>query len=137
MEKETTSPDHEIDTKVYFKQHFPDKLQPTELDVYLANGWFRSQNRVYTCTHIKYDVFWKVDRVWWLRFPINEIGWHKSHDKIKSRNNSFHVKVQTLESITDEMEGLFLKYRSSLSFIIDKTIVELLWKDLNTPRITD
>jgi len=55
-------------------------------------------------------------RVWWMRFSINRILQHSSHQKLKKRNNGFRVVMGPHQTIGAAEEKLYRAYRESIDF---------------------
>lgn len=97
----------------YHKTLVPDSLSGSELDRYLATGWFRMNQTIFTTTHlIAEDVY----RVHWLRFPVLEIENASSHRRIRRRTRSFRATIENFANIRSEHEELYSQYRRSISF---------------------
>jgi arginyl-tRNA--protein-N-Asp/Glu arginylyltransferase len=93
-----------------------ESLSPEEFDGYLSQGWYRMYQHVFTVSHLlNYETF-EVDRVWWLRYSIEDIQSHRSHRKIRNRNIGFEVKIEKFSSITTEDEELYKLYFESIDF---------------------
>jgi arginine-tRNA-protein transferase len=102
--------------KIYNYKIDLDHLSADEFDDYLAKGWYRMYQDMFTVTHWLSHDDYKVDRVWWLRFNVHKILSHRSHRKILKRANEFTVKYEKYDSVSDEDELLFQKYNSSTNF---------------------
>ena len=101
------SPANLLTMKVINASLHPKSLSPAEFDDYLAQGWYRMYQYIFSVSHLlNYDTF-EVDRVWWLRYPIHSIQSHRSHQKIRKKNSSFEVRVEKFISITAEDEELY------------------------------
>jgi arginyl-tRNA--protein-N-Asp/Glu arginylyltransferase len=105
----------------------PESLSSIEFDSYLSKGWYRMYQYIFTVSHLfNYDTF-DIDRVWWLRYPIDNIQSHRSHRKIKYRNAGFKVKIEKFISITSEDEGLYNRYFQYIDFKGYKNLCESLF----------
>lgn len=94
----------------------PDTLSPSELDDYLAQGWYRMTQNIFSVTHwLNYETF-EVDRVWWLRFHIDNIRTHRSHQKIRKLNARFEVKYEKYGTISEDDDVLYKQYCEWISF---------------------
>jgi arginine-tRNA-protein transferase len=96
----------------YHAREAPDSLRGATLDGYLARGWFRSGQQIFTT-----DGIWNDDRTvyypaWWLRFPIDEIRPHRSHEKIRKKNAGFRVEFS--ESFTQTVDDIVIYFAYSL-----------------------
>jgi leucyl-tRNA---protein transferase len=99
--------------------HFPEQLSGDDLDEYLAKGWYRMGQIIFTTNHIVYEE--TVYRVYWLRYYIPSIQYGKSHQKIVTSNQHFSAETKPLQ-ITEELEGLYALYKSSVSFQASETV---------------
>ncbi|HVD99754.1 MAG TPA: GNAT family N-acetyltransferase [Cytophagaceae bacterium] len=113
--------------------HYPSSpIQPGELDGYLAQGWFRMGQTIFT-THILY-----YDRIFysavWLRIPLRELEESKTFRKLKKLNAPFHVVFRP--ALADqEKEELFAKYKRTLPFEASASLEHLLFGKNISPDI--
>ena len=66
--------------KMFTEIHFPIEILPKELDNYLARGWFRMGQMIFTC-HVlcfKDQVYSTV----WIRLELDSYYFEKKHAKI-------------------------------------------------------
>ncbi|MFZ9718989.1 MAG: hypothetical protein ACO3BD_06495 [Chitinophagaceae bacterium] len=94
----------------------PETLSPDEFDTYLAGGWYRMYQRLFTVTHWLNCETFEVDRVWWLRYHIDRINKHSSHQRIIKKNRDFEVEFEKYEGISEEDRALYNKYRLWITF---------------------
>lgn len=109
----------------------PTLLSPESLDDYLANGWFRMGQSIFT-THFlcfKYQFYSAI----WLRADLTKSSTDKSLDKLRKQNKHFRVEFRELD-ITEEKEELFLRYRQSIAFDTSESVQHLLNRH-HTPNI--
>jgi len=97
----------------YHNSLTPDSLSGSELDRYLALGWYRMHQAIFTTTHLIHD---DCQRVHWLRFPIAEIVDREPHRRIRKRNTIFTVTIEDLVNIRMDHEELYERYRASIDF---------------------
>jgi len=105
---------------IYHRTEYPDQMPPADFDRYLALGWYRMRQHIFTCSHL-FDFNEKSEltglrRVWWMRFSINQILQHSSHQKLKKRNNGFRVVMGLHQTISAAEENLYRAYRDSIDF---------------------
>lgn len=94
----------------------PESLSPEDFDAYLAKGWFRMYQRMFSVTHwLNGDTF-DIDRVWWLRFELSQIQQHKSHQRICKKNARFDVQYEKYDGISEEDKALYRLYREWIRF---------------------
>ena len=102
--------------KIYNYTEQPDELNPEDFDDYLARGWYRMYQNLFTVTHwLNGDTF-EMDRVWWLRYDAGSINVHPSHKKILRRAGRFGISIEAYDEIPEEDVELYAKYRSWISF---------------------
>jgi len=93
---------------------YPSHLTGTELDVFLAMGWYRMGQGIFT-TH---GIFQQeqIFRVFWLRYNLQQLApYKKSTKKIIDNNLHFEVTIKSL-AVTEEMEALYELYRAGVDF---------------------
>lgn len=83
------------------------------LDAFLANGFYRYGQLLFTTNYIEYSNTWHD--VFWLRTHLPSVKLSNSAQKISKLNKSFRYTISPLE-ITSEMEELFSLYRNHVSF---------------------
>ncbi|MDZ4793635.1 MAG: arginine-tRNA-protein transferase [Bacteroidota bacterium] len=116
-----------IFTALYFMIndiHFPEELSANELDEYLARGWYRMGQVIFTTNYIVYEEL--LYRVWWLRYSIPAIQFSKTHQKILAANRHFSVIIKPFR-VTEEIEALYAVYKSSLIFEPSETVNHFLF----------
>lgn len=110
----------------------PENLSLQELDSFLARGWFRMGQTIFTTNFLRYDG--KVYSTIWLRILLNEYQANASQLNLFKRNLGFRTSIQ-LASITPEKEELYLRYQQSLDFPTSESLLHLLLNDCDTPSI--
>ena len=96
---------------MFGEKRYPESLSPEELDIYLANGWYRMGQSIFT-THFLcfHDQFFSA---LWVRLSLKNYEFSKSLRKIIRRNYSaFDIRFQPVQ-ITPEKEALYQKYKQS------------------------
>jgi len=87
-----------------------DRIYPWELDMYLASGWYRMGQGIYTCS-----VLWGElgpTPVIWTRLPLKDFAFDKRQRKLMRRNSKrFKVEVRRFV-FHEEQEKLFALYRA-------------------------
>ncbi len=91
----------------------PKHLSHSQLDEFLARGWYRMHQTIFTTNYI-------VDeeahyRVFWLRYNLQYYIHTKSSRQLLARNSALSVVIHPFE-LTDELEELYSRYRNSISF---------------------
>jgi arginyl-tRNA--protein-N-Asp/Glu arginylyltransferase len=93
-------------------QFYPSELHPQQLDHFLAQGWYRMGQKVFTVDYIFVE---KWIRVFWLRFRLKEFVTERKHRQLMARFNRFQVTTRPLV-MTEELEFLYSEYYQSLDF---------------------
>jgi leucyl-tRNA---protein transferase len=83
------------------------------LDRYLAVGWYRMGNLVFTTEEI--DVDGHQCEVHWLRYPLKDFKHSKKNLALLKTSEKFVISMKRLK-ITKEMDALYDKYYKSVSF---------------------
>lgn len=99
--------------------HFPINLTADELDEYLAKGWFRMGQTIFTTDFI--PVEGRIHPVFWLRFDLKKISFGKKQKKLIAFNQGYTVHTQPCV-ITDELEDLYTLYRMNVDFDAPPTV---------------
>jgi arginyl-tRNA--protein-N-Asp/Glu arginylyltransferase len=108
--------------------HYPEKISAKQLDAYLANGWFRMGQSIFTTNFLRFnEQFYSAI---WLRIALADFYLSKTQQKLKKLNAKFNVVVDRA-SITPEKEQLFAKYRASISFDASPSLPYLLYNESN------
>ncbi len=93
--------------------YYPDHISALQLDAFLARGWYRMGQGIFTTNYIvQADVFY---RVYWLRYDLKKLTESRTTRCIKHINRGFTVKILPLK-VTAEMEVLFNLYKSGIDF---------------------
>jgi arginine-tRNA-protein transferase len=90
---------------------FPLQVMPEELDTYLAAGWYRMGQSVFTTDFIERDnVYFETI---WLRNRLKNYHPSSSFKKLERRNKAFKIQITPFR-YSNKYESLFQKYRLSL-----------------------
>jgi arginine-tRNA-protein transferase len=89
------------------------EIQPGELDDFLAKGWFRMQQTIFTTDkevfgNALYDIIW-------LRICLDDFIKEKRYARLAKKNNRFRTEIKKAV-ITPEHEALFFFYKKSKLF---------------------
>lgn len=95
---------------MYSEMNTPDTLPPEVLDSYLARGWYRMGQSVFTSRFVTfYGVLYPTV---WVRIPLESFSFRKSLRRRMRRNaNRFTVTVGAPADINAEKEALYERYR--------------------------
>ena len=98
---------------MFANKHYPEILYPDELDAYLAKGWYRMGQTIFTTHFLFFDN--NVYSAIWVRLPLADYRFRKRLRKIIQRNQeNFEVKIRQ-GFISREKEALFQKYREAFN----------------------
>ncbi|MEO5893542.1 MAG: hypothetical protein ABIQ31_25030 [Ferruginibacter sp.] len=104
---------------------YPEKLQPDELDDYLAKGWFRMRQTIFTTNflHFNQQFYSSI----WLRVVLD----HSIHDKkyrtLNKLNKNFRTEIKRSPlNVSANHESLYRQYRQSIAFEVSPSLQELL-----------
>ena len=104
----------------------PGQLHPGQLDEYLAMGWYRMRQTIFTVTHglsDEGDFF----QIYWLRFAVPELKPHAAHKRIRKNCAGFEVRLEELVNIGAQYEALYAHYKKGIRFSPASTIAECLF----------
>jgi len=101
---------------MFAEKHYPELLHPRELDRYLARGWYRMGQTMFTTHFLCFgqQFFSAV----WVRLPLEGYAFRKSLRKLYQKNHMrFRTQVQR-GSINREKEQLYQRYKSHFPGIL-------------------
>jgi arginyl-tRNA--protein-N-Asp/Glu arginylyltransferase len=98
---------------------FPKKIHGSLLDDYLAIGWYRIGQIIFTTDYLQHPEGWR--RVFWLRFCLDKFWFRQKQEKLLYTNRHFDVQIKPLV-ITDELESLYQAYSRQLDFEVSPTL---------------
>src|SRR5689334_21636891 len=101
----------------------PPVLSPDSLDEYLARGWFRMGQSIFT-THFlcfKHQFYSAL----WLRIDLTHTSDDTNFKKLQKLNKNLRVEFR-VAYITEEKEALFSRYKESITFDTSESIQHLL-----------
>ena len=109
---------------MFAEKHYPEMMIPEELDAYLAKGWYRMGQTIFTTHFLCFGrSFYSAI---WVRLPLTGYRFRKSLRKIFNRNRrEFQVTTGTA-SINAEKERLYRRYKSSFSGVLAPTLRDAL-----------
>jgi leucyl-tRNA---protein transferase len=88
-------------------------IKSTNLDEFLALGWFRMGRAIFTTNFLKFHG--KYYSAIWLRIKLVDFQRSKTHLKVLKQNAHFRTEVSPLR-FSAEQDDLYKKYRASISF---------------------
>ncbi len=107
--------------------HYPQEIFPEELDDYLAKGWFRMGQTIFTCRFITFEdaLFTTV----WLRLTLDGFQFSKSQRKLMRKNQSQFTVISRKAIFNKEKETLYKIHRKRFSGHVAKTLRSSLFGD--------
>ena len=99
--------------------HFPARVAGRNLDAYLAIGWYRIGQIIFTTDYIPHPDGWI--RVFWLRFDLDRFKWGRKQLKLLSANLGLEVEIKQLV-VTQELNDLYTTYYNHLDFAASPTL---------------
>ncbi len=89
------------------------ELSPAQLDGFLAFGWFRIQQTIFTTDALQF--YGETYQPVWLRIKLDELHTDKQYRLLMKKNARFRKEIVSA-CITPEHEELFEKYRTCVPF---------------------
>ena len=96
------------------------------LDFYLARGYYRMQQDLFTCQFVPFDG--RLYTAHWLRLALPRVEWGPEQRRLLRRNARFAATVRPFR-LTDEYEELYARYRAAITFDAAPTIAAVLLGD--------
>ncbi|WP_231590672.1 arginine-tRNA-protein transferase [Hymenobacter terrenus] len=93
------------------------------LDFYLARGYYRMQQDLFTCQFVPFDG--RIYTTHWLRLVLARVQWGPEQRRLLRRNARFAVIIQPFH-LTSEHEELYARYRSTITFDAAPTVEDVL-----------
>lgn len=88
-------------------------IKPEELDDFLALGWFRIQQTIFTTNTLQFNN--QEYKAIWLRVNLHDFHPDKRYLTLKKRNKNFRIEIQKA-IISPQHEILFSSYKKGISF---------------------
>lgn len=108
----------------YFHSLSPAALSGDDLDQFLALGWYRMHQDIFTTSHLKREAW---HRVHWLRFAVNDCSPRTSHKRILQRATRFTVQLTDAQHIPAAHEELYARYYQSIDFAGATSVMDCLF----------
>ena len=100
--------------------HYPEYLSGEELDDYLARGWFRMQQAIFTCRYLFQEGM--LSTAVWLRLPLPTYKFSKSLRKLMRKNYAEFEVVVGPAIIDTEKELLFARYKDNFKGMLSDSL---------------
>lgn len=119
---------------MFAQVEYPEKLLPEELDTYLAKGWFRMRQSVFTTNFLYFNQ--RFYPAIWLRVALDNAIPDKKYFILSKLNKGFRTEVKKAnEAVIDtQHELLYQYYRQSISFDVSPSLQELLFGNVRYNR---
>lgn len=114
---------------MYSEKEMPSEIKGDILDAYLAKGWFRMRDSIFTVSHLVDYENVSLHQVSWLRFHLEQIVEKKSHKKIRRKNSEFQLRYADNFQATKMHNSLFERYVANIDFQTYPSITEALCGD--------
>ncbi len=102
----------------------PLALTADELDAYLAKGWFRAGQTIFTTNFLHFGG--TLYSALWLRLKLRDFELSKSQTKKIQASNRFDFLVRPF-TLTDEKEQLYADYKTGIGFNTAASLHQLLF----------
>ena len=96
------------------------------LDFYLAQGYYRMQQDLFTCQFVPFDS--RLYTAHWLRLDLVRVQWGSEQRRLLRRNARFAATVRPFR-LTPEYEELYARYRAAITFDAAPTVGDVLLGD--------
>ena len=106
--------------------HYPENLLPEDLDKYLARGWFRMRQNIFTTNFLHFNQ--QFYSAIWLRIVLDDSILDKKYNALRKLNKEFRteIKKSCINSISAEHEALYQSYSQTVAFEVSTSLHELL-----------
>ncbi len=112
---------------MYTRMIHPEALSSEELDAFLAQGWFRMRQAMFTCRFVMSDGYLRT--AVWLRFPLADFRFRKSLRRtLRRADDRFELTIGPA-TLTPEMESLYTIYRDDFSGDLAPDLQSVLYDD--------
>lgn len=103
---------------------FPQTLEPAELDNFLANGWYRMGQSVFTTHFLSFNNnFYSAV---WLRVCLTDAVDDAKFIQLQKQNRQFRTEIKKAD-ITQQQEALYKNYKQAIAFEPTETLQTLLF----------
>ena len=90
-----------------------ESISEQELDDYLAKGWYRLHQTIFTTDEMYDNKFTRL--LFWLRVKVPAVTYKKKQRRIYNNTTSFTIKIEDWY-LTEEIEQLWAKYIKQVDF---------------------
>ena len=109
---------------MFTETHFPQELPQKELDEYLARGWFRMGQTIFTChyLYVENNLYPTV----WIRQHLPTFAFRKSQRKMLRRHQRQYTVQIRKATINSEKDALFQRHKHRLANPVPDNLQEYL-----------
>ena len=107
--------------------HYPEFLPHKKLDEYLARGWFRMGQMIFTCRFLCFDG--KLYTAVWTRLELKDYTFRKSVRKVLNRNNKRFKIVVRRARFDKEKSDLYMIHRQRFGGFVSTSLRKSLFGD--------
>lgn len=100
----------------YYDVIKPEDCSGPVFDKFLSLGWYPMGQSIFTTSHLFREDGGTPPKVFWLRYPVDEIRTKASHRRIYRKNKAFQVQLTEPFEHMDELDSLYEKYLGSVDF---------------------
>jgi len=109
---------------MFAEKHYPEVMIPEELDAYLAKGWYRMGQTIFTTHFLCFGrVFYSAI---WVRLPLKGYQFRKSLLRAIRRNRQHFRTEIGPASLNPEKEQLYRRYKASFPGILAPSLKDSL-----------
>jgi len=105
---------------MFAEKHYPDFMAPEQLDAYLAKGWYRMGQTIFTTHFLCFgEQFYSA---LWIRLPLQGYRFRKSLRKTMRKNDSCFTTHFRKAYIDREKEVLYQRYKANFPGLLAPTL---------------
>ncbi len=119
---------------MFSEKHYPSEVKGPDLDAYLAKGWYRMGQSIFTTHFLCFGS--EFYSALWIRADLSTYALRKSLRKLHNKNKKVFTIRYGLASITPEKEALYRIYKSNFPAPLSPSLKESLL-DLEDRNIFD
>lgn len=109
---------------MFAEKHYPEVLTPEDLDAYLARGWYRMGQTIFSTHFLCFgEQFYSAV---WIRLNTKGYTFRKSLRKLIKRNQGLFRTEFRKAFLNEEKEALFQRYRASFPGMLAPTLKDSL-----------
>jgi leucyl-tRNA---protein transferase len=114
--------------------YYPEQLTREELDSFLARGWYRMGQSIFTTHFI--SLVDQVYRVYWFRYDLQKLKFGKAAKRLNKLNSHFQVTIRPFQ-LSEELEVLYILYKTHIDFEAAQSVQHWLQGDQFVSNVFD